>query len=691
MGLTVVAAIVGSCGDGPGRLQDPNEPEEPTQPAGLTVSEPVEAGVAPSPGALASSMARVAYVSACPGTFPNAETITLTNLRTGESRSVTPVNGGFDPVGLEAEAGDEIEIVVGYSDGSSTRFLVKVPKKKRPRVVRTFPPRDAIDILLSVRLIVVFSEPIDDATVTAETIRLELGGDPVDGTRSLSADAMRAELIPAAPLQPATNYTLIVTEGIRDLDGDSLEDEVEAPFRTEPPPPPPNDPPTVSISAPEDGASFTQGHLIQFTATATDPEDGDVSDGVVWVSDMMGGYVGTDPACGRLDLAVGDHTIVATAPDRRGAVGSDTVAISVTPAGPSGYSVTDLGVLSGALTASIAIDLGEPTAGTLRVVGWSQDISGNFGIGPPTLWTVTLDGAGGVSGIDVAGLPLPAGYVAGRAWAVTADGDIIVGIAGVRGETDIPIMWSGPGWSLTELTLLPGHSGGSAYDINGNGTMIVGWSERTATLWDVSDPPTSPMALPSPLGGGGFAYAVNNEGYVAGVSETPWGNYDPWHAVVWRPPYRADRVCDLHTGSGWPWGEGKTSANEITDVNPSDGTVLVTGTGRDDAVIWQVNVADCSIVSVTEIGNMVEETTRVMGVRTVDGGWESAGRHGYFDAFAILPEYTPVVWRLNGGLVEVVLPGLTSHRGAAAEMNGAGLMVGWAEAGGHQHAAIWTR
>jgi hypothetical protein len=684
----VLAAGLATCDSGPTDLQPNTYTPEPE---GLTVSDPVEAGGSPSAGALASSAAQVTYISACPGTFSDRQaTITITNLATGETRSVTPIDGGFDPVGLAASADDEIEIVVLHSDGSSTRYLVPVPTKKRPRVVRTLPRRDATDIALSVSLIVIFSEPIDAATLTAETFRLELGDDPVEATRLLSPDGLRAELTPAEALQPNTSYTLVVTEGVLDLGGNPLEEEVQSTFVTAQSPPPPNQPPTVTITSPSDGATIAQGQLIQFSGSATDPEDGVLrGSALLWMS-SVDGYIGTDTAFSLLALSTGDHTITLTAADRLSAVGSDTVAISVTPAGPSEYTVTELGMLQGTFTASVAMDLAEPTGGTLLVVGMSKDISGNFGSGPATLWTVTLNGSGGVSGVDIAGLPVPAGFDEGVANAITDAGDIIVGIAGIGMETNIPVMWSGAGWALTELTPLPDQQGGSAYDISNDGTMIAGWSERVPTLWEVSDP-TSPIELPSPLGGSSRAYAVNNEGYAVGQSATPNGNYDPWHAILWRPPYTAGRVCDLHSGSGWPWGVGKTQAGGITDVNPADGTVLVTGSGMDDAVIWQVAVADCSIVAITEIGNMVVQTTRVHSVRRVAGGWESAGRHGAFNAFDILPQYTPVLWRLNGGLVEVELPSLTGYRGEAIEVNGAGQIIGWAEVDGTQRAAVWTK
>ncbi len=681
LALALVAGLT-TCDSAPTDLQPYTQ-----GPEGLTVSDPVEAGGSPTTGGavtsvtgstVASTGVSMSYVSACPGTFADAQAITITNLSTGETRSVTPIRGGFDPVGLAAEPGHEIEILVHHSDDSTTRYVVLVPAKKKPRVVRTAPMRYATDVPLSVSIIVVFSEPVDGNTITPETFRLLHDGDPVEGTRQLREDGLGAELIPAEVLQYASNYTIVVTAGVLDLDGNPLEQEVRATFMTESPH---NESPTATIHAPSEGDSFPQGRPIAFRGSGTDSEDGDLTgESLVWTSNLDG-RIGSDTAFVSIALSAGEHTITLNALDSLRATGSDTVAISVTPAEPSGYTVTDLGMLGGAFTASAAMDLADPAAGTLLVVGESKDISGNFGIRTPTLWTVTLNESGEVSGVDVAALPLPAGSVDQTARAITDAGDIIVGTAG---------MWSGAGWSLTELTPLTYLGTATAYHINNDGTMIAGWSDRTPTLWEVTDP-TSPIQLPSPLGGSGRAYAVNNEGYAVGMSATPQGNYDPWHAILWRPPYPLGQVCDLHAGSGWPWDVGKTQAGSITDVNPADGTVLVTGTGFDDAVIWQVAVADCSIVAITEIGNMVEETTRVHSVRIVDGGWESAGRHGAFDAFDIMPEYSPVLWRFNGGLLEVQLPTLTSDRGEAIELNGSDQIVGWAEVDGSQHAVLWTK
>ncbi len=196
---------------------------------GLTVSD------ANGPGAgyaLAAATAGLTYVSACPGTFSDGDEVTITNLANSESKTVPVVDGGFDPVTLEAEPGDELEIIVHHSDGSTSRFLTRVPPRKRPRVVRTVPPKDATDVVLSASALVVFSEPIDGTTVTAENIRLLLDGDPVAGTLALRDDGLIADLTPVETLEAGAEYTLVITTGLLDLNGDGLEEDVQVSFST---------------------------------------------------------------------------------------------------------------------------------------------------------------------------------------------------------------------------------------------------------------------------------------------------------------------------------------------------------------------------------------------------------------------------------------------------------------------------
>jgi hypothetical protein len=75
--------------------------------------------------------------------------------------------------------------------------------------------------------------------------------------------------------------------------------------------------PTVTINAPTDGATFTTGETIDFSGTASDVEDGDVTASLSWVSGIDG-TIGSGGSFSRSDLSVGVHTITATATDSGG-------------------------------------------------------------------------------------------------------------------------------------------------------------------------------------------------------------------------------------------------------------------------------------------------------------------------------------------------------------------------------------
>jgi alpha-tubulin suppressor-like RCC1 family protein len=231
------AAVLASCSDDGPTGHDGEWDDATDLFPGLTVSNPTGAatgftGAATGGAAGAAAALGLAYVSALPGTFSDAETITITNLASGESLTVRSVAGGFDPVAVEAGPDDKLEILVEYGDGSRIKYLTRVPVRKRPRVVRTIPANGATDVVLSVTVIVVFSEPIDGATMTTEAVKLLVDGSPVEGTLELSDNGVRARFTPAEPLQQATSYSLVITTGLLDLQGDPLELEVQATFTT---------------------------------------------------------------------------------------------------------------------------------------------------------------------------------------------------------------------------------------------------------------------------------------------------------------------------------------------------------------------------------------------------------------------------------------------------------------------------
>ncbi|MGC6426907.1 MAG: sulfatase-like hydrolase/transferase [Akkermansiaceae bacterium] len=91
---------------------------------------------------------------------------------------------------------------------------------------------------------------------------------------------------------------------------------------------PNNFPPTVTITAPANASTVTTGTPTVFTATGSDTEDGDVSSSIVWTSNQSG-VLGTGGSISVSNLAVGPHTITATASDSEGLSGNATLSVNV--------------------------------------------------------------------------------------------------------------------------------------------------------------------------------------------------------------------------------------------------------------------------------------------------------------------------------------------------------------------------
>lgn len=225
MALVVVLGTLSACSDaatGPGA-----DRREPISLPGVTVSEAIP-GTAGGPAG-ASAPSEVAYIALPPGTLSGIESVTIRNLTAGSPATapIPVVDGGFDPVAVPADPGDELEIELLGAGGWVGVARMVVPTRRPPTIVRTSPPRGRTDVALSTRLVVVFSEPVDPGTVTPESIRLSAGGAPVSGRVALRpGEPWIAELVPATDLEPGTDHVLEITTGVHDLHGDAL----EAPF-----------------------------------------------------------------------------------------------------------------------------------------------------------------------------------------------------------------------------------------------------------------------------------------------------------------------------------------------------------------------------------------------------------------------------------------------------------------------------
>ncbi len=91
------------------------------------------------------------------------------------------------------------------------------------------------------------------------------------------------------------------------------------------------DKPQVTITAPLDGAGFTEGQVVVMSGNASDTEDGDLSPYIQWYSSLDGDL--GEGASISAALTLGDHVISASVTDSDGfqPAGESQVTVSVTP------------------------------------------------------------------------------------------------------------------------------------------------------------------------------------------------------------------------------------------------------------------------------------------------------------------------------------------------------------------------
>jgi alpha-tubulin suppressor-like RCC1 family protein len=228
---------------------DAQEPlvEKPLPPSPFVVSSPVPGRAAAQTGVtLASSGAStVVYVSLPPGAIPDGRAATIRDTHLGSVASTMMANGGFDPVSVVANVDDTLAITVQVDGlGAPLSYIVAVPKAAPPVVVRTSPPPHKRDVPLNASIVIVFSHPMDPATVDTASVRLWRGTTPVAGTvRFADTLHIRVSFLPNSLLDRETDYQLVVSSSILDLNGLGLDSTVTVLFTTgssTPPPPPTN-------------------------------------------------------------------------------------------------------------------------------------------------------------------------------------------------------------------------------------------------------------------------------------------------------------------------------------------------------------------------------------------------------------------------------------------------------------------
>ena len=215
----------------------PTPPDGEHESIAMVLSDTVAAAnaVAGSQLAATRASAEVAYVSLPPGTSPEGVSATIANSRAQASVTTLLVDGGFDPLPIAARASDTLETTVSLGPNRPpVTMRAVVPPRTRPGIVRTIPPRGKADVPLNVRLTVVFSEPIDPASLNSGALVLMRGSSVISGRiGAADPDGVSVDFVPDASLSAATQYELIVSGSIRDRDGETLGASVTVQFVTQ--------------------------------------------------------------------------------------------------------------------------------------------------------------------------------------------------------------------------------------------------------------------------------------------------------------------------------------------------------------------------------------------------------------------------------------------------------------------------
>jgi PKD repeat protein len=93
---------------------------------------------------------------------------------------------------------------------------------------------------------------------------------------------------------------------------------------------PVNSAPEVTITAPPDGVTFTEGDSVNFTGDANDFNDGDISADIVWNSSIDGDF-GTGDSVTTSTFSAGNHIITARATDSDFRTGCNSISVDVLP------------------------------------------------------------------------------------------------------------------------------------------------------------------------------------------------------------------------------------------------------------------------------------------------------------------------------------------------------------------------
>ncbi len=184
----------------------------------------------------------------------------------------------------------------------------------------------------------------------------------------------------SAPTSKLVVGTHTITATAKDSNGVSASTSIEVTISGD------NAAPTVSITNPTNGLVVASGSSIYFNALASDSNGVDITSSIKWKSSLNGEF-GIGPSVAITKLAIGTHTITATAKDSSGASASTSIVVTIT-AENTAPTISITNPTSGLVATSGTNIYFRATASDNEegnidsAIKWKSSLNGEFGIGP---------------------------------------------------------------------------------------------------------------------------------------------------------------------------------------------------------------------------------------------------------------------------------------------------------------------
>ena len=504
-----------------------------------------------------------------------------------------------DPVGLKNRImnGKPLPATAGKT---VTGDMVDALKAARPPTDTTAPtvgnvtPDDgATDVDTTTNVVATFSEAMDAASVTDLvnfTLRKEECVNTVPATLSYDSDTKKATLVPSAPLDASSTYTVTVG-GAWDLAGNQLDQDPNTSgdqpntslFTTAAPPP--------GTPSPNVWAWGRNGGKLGDCTTTERTTPVQVSN-LSGVTDVAGGY-------GHSLAVKDDGTAWAWGANQYGQLGDGTTLY------PSGYRPTPVKVsdLSGVTDVAAGYEHSLALKDDGTVWAWGHNWAGQLGDGTTTPYPsgrptpVKVSGLSGVTEISSGADYSLAVKDDGTVWAWGANGSGVLGdgtytnrttpvrVSGLSGVTDV---WAGSGHSLA---------------VKADGTV---WAWGTNYYGRLGDGTSTDRLTPVKVSG------------LSGVTDVAGGTY---HSLA----LKGD-------GTVWAWGwngyaqVGSSEYVQTTPVKVSGISSVVGVSGgtyhslalKDDGTVWTWGGPYCCSIDRT----IPRQVGGLSGITEVAGGWE---------------------------------------------------------------------